>query len=635
MEKRKVRLLVMTAAAALLLSGAALGETYTVLQYKDQGTAVANLQVALNQLGYSTSGTEGKYGPATEKAVRQFQADYGLKVDGKAGSATQTLVYQLVSGGGATSASATASSGSGLFGGNYDTLKYGDRGSRVTKLQQALNSLGFSAGSADGRFGAGTQQAVTAFQRAQKLTADGKAGKATLTRLEQVLSGEVSNATPAPETPTATPAPSTGTAAVPTRTLRKGYQGDDVKSVQTQLKSLGYYTGSIDGKYGTGTMAAVSAFQQMNGLHADGLAGSATYKVLYSNAAVAAGTSAAATATPAPASATPSRILRPGYEGDDVKSVQTKLKELGYYTGSVDGKYGTGTVAAVTAFQQTNGLTADGKAGSATYKVLYSDTAKAAGSLATLEPTATPASTGAVPSRTLRSGDTGDEVKSVQTRLKALGYYTGSIDGKYGTGTVAAVMAFQRNNGLSADGVAGSGTYKVLYSDSAKDASTASSGATNSGAATSGSGPSKSQVKLMHWYNEVKPLLKGQKSIYVYDPATGYSFTLHLYSLGRHADVEPMTAQDTANMMAAFGGVETWTPKFVYVKLPNGEWTAATMHNVAHGGQSIKDNNFNGQNCVHFLRDMDECSKNDPKYGVTNQNVLRAGWKALTGETVN
>jgi hypothetical protein len=59
------------------------------------------------------------------------------------------------------------------------------------------------------------------------------------------------------------------------------------------------------------------------------------------------------------------------------------------------------------------------------------------------------------------------------------------------------------------------------------------------------------------------------------------------------------------------------------------------MHDVAHGGQSIKDNNFNGQNCVHFLRDMDEVTKNDPDYGVTNQLALRKGWKDLTGEVVD
>ncbi len=620
MNKRRILLLLTL--AVWLVSAAALADTYTVLRYNDTGAAVQQLQTALKQLGYSVGSADGKYGPATEKAVRQFQQDYSLTVDGKAGQQTQALVYQLASGSSSSGSSSTTTTSSSYFSGNYDKLEYGSKGTRVTKLQEALNQLGFSAGKADGRYGTGTQQAVTAFQRAQGLSVDGKAGKQTLQRIEKVLAGEVTNVTPAPATPTPTPNPY-GT--VPSRTLRKGYQGDDVKSVQSRLKTLKYYSGSVDGKYGTGTMAAVSAFQAANGLHADGLAGTATYKILYSDAAV---PYSETVVTPTPASTVPSRTLRSGDSGDDVKNVQTRLKALGYYTGTVDGKYGSGTVAAIVTFQTQNGLKADGAAGSGTYSVLFSDSAKEYTKTETAAPTATPAAT---PSRTLRSGDTGDDVKSLQTQLKSLGYYTGTVDGKYGSGTVSAVVAFQKNNNLTMDGVAGSGTYKVLYSSSAKNASDTSS----SGSSATATAPDKSKIKLMHWYNEVKPILKGKSSIYVYDPETKIGFTLHLYSLGRHADVEPMTADDTAKMMEAFGGVATWTPKFVYVLLPDGQWTVATMHNVAHGGQSIKDNNFDGQNCVHFLRDMDECAAADPKYGVTNQQVLRAGWKALTGETVN
>ena len=73
------------------------------------------LQVALNKLGYSTGGTEGKYGPATEKAVRKFQQDHALTVDGKAGQNTQSLLYQLAVGNGSTSDTTTTK---GYFGGN-------------------------------------------------------------------------------------------------------------------------------------------------------------------------------------------------------------------------------------------------------------------------------------------------------------------------------------------------------------------------------------------------------------------------------------------------------------------------------------------------------------------------------------
>ena len=50
---------------------------------------------------------------------------------------------------------------------------------------------------------------------------------------------------------------------------------------------------------------------------------------------------------------------------------------------------------------------------------------------------------------------------------------------------------------------------------------------------------------------------------------------------------------------------------------------------------SIKDNNFKGHLCVHFLRDMSEAQEKDPSYGVANQNTIRDFWKRLTGEVIS
>lgn len=62
----------------------------------------------------------------------------------------------------------------------------------------------------------------------------------------------------------------------------------------------------------------------------------------------------------------------------------------------------------------------------------------------------------------LKKGSKGDEVKEVQRRLKKWGYYSGNVDGVFGNGTRAAVIAFQKKNGLTADGVVGKATYKAL-----------------------------------------------------------------------------------------------------------------------------------------------------------------------------
>ncbi len=62
----------------------------------------------------------------------------------------------------------------------------------------------------------------------------------------------------------------------------------------------------------------------------------------------------------------------------------------------------------------------------------------------------------------LRQGSTGSEVKEVQRRLKQWGYYSGTVDGVFGAATKKAVIAFQKKNGLTADGVVGKATYQAL-----------------------------------------------------------------------------------------------------------------------------------------------------------------------------
>ena len=69
----------------------------------------------------------------------------------------------------------------------------------------------------------------------------------------------------------------------------------------------------------------------------------------------------------------------------------------------------------------------------------------------------------------LKQGSTGGEVKEVQRRLKMWGYYSGEVDGIYGSKTVEAVKYFQRKNGLTVDGIAGKATFAALgMNDSVK-----------------------------------------------------------------------------------------------------------------------------------------------------------------------
>ena len=72
-------------------------------------------------------------------------------------------------------------------------------------------------------------------------------------------------------------------------------------------------------------------------------------------------------------------------------------------------------------------------------------------------------------------GSTGSEVTQIQTKLKRWGYYTGNIDGIYGTQTVNAVKYFQRKNGLTVDGIAGPATLAAMGITSSSSSSSSSS----------------------------------------------------------------------------------------------------------------------------------------------------------------
>lgn len=97
--------------------------------------------------------------------------------------------------------------------------------------------------------------------------------------------------TPTPQ-PTAVPTPSPTSAptasAVSYRTLKKGSAGDDVVRMQQALIELGYLTSAADGDFGSGTLNAVTQFQAVNGLSADGIAGEKTLTLLYSGNALSA-----------------------------------------------------------------------------------------------------------------------------------------------------------------------------------------------------------------------------------------------------------------------------------------------------------------------------------------------------------
>ncbi|BAY57959.1 peptidoglycan-binding protein [Leptolyngbya boryana CZ1] len=165
-------------------------------------------------------------------------------------------------------------------------------------------------------------------------------------------------------------------------------------------------------------------------------------------------------------SQTPARnIIRLGSQGADVTELQSTLKLLGYYGGSVNGVFDESTAQAVRRFQQVAGLDADGIVGAATWNRLFPSNEPVAPP-ANPDPTAPRRVETTAPASTefpiLRRGATGESVRGLQSRLRAIGVYDGEVDGVFGAGTEEAVKAAQQKFGLEADGIVGGATWAAI-----------------------------------------------------------------------------------------------------------------------------------------------------------------------------
>lgn len=317
------------------------------------------------------------------------------------------------------------------------TLEYGSSGNDVRWLQSALLHLGYPS-PIDGTFGYNTQRQLKKFQKRAGLEQSGKCGSATREAVIKYLGyGPVIS-----DDPSNFP--------VPTRTLRVGCKGSDVKWLQAVLKKLGASI-SIDGEFGPATKEKVIAAQNKLGLTADGVVGPATRKKLIDAIGGSSGGSGGQTSTDPNDYPVPTRVLRLGLSGNDVRWLQAVLKKYGFSM-SVTGYFGEVTQSNVKKFQQQNGLSPDGLVGPATRSKLVAFLNSSGGTGSGSYP---------VPTRVLKVGCQGDDVKWLQSSLKQLGYSI-TVDGIFGNGTKSKVIAFQKSAGLTQDGIVGPVTRKAI-----------------------------------------------------------------------------------------------------------------------------------------------------------------------------
>ncbi|MDD3364970.1 MAG: hypothetical protein PHZ03_08325 [Syntrophomonas sp.] len=140
-----------------------------------------------------------------------------------------------------------------------------------------------------------------------------------------------------------------------------------------------------------------------------------------------------------------------------------------------------------------------------------------------------------------------------------------------------------------------------------------------------GEGPPSDNVTIVGdflTWDEAKGSFPKNSEATVVDIDSSLSFRVQRRGGSRHADVQPLTAADSAVMKKIYNGQWTWKRKAVVVKLDNGQIIAASMNGMPHGQGAISDNDFNGHFCIHFRNSKTHGSK---KVDLAHQLMI---WKA-------
>lgn len=149
------------------------------------------------------------------------------------------------------------------------------------------------------------------------------------------------------------------------------------------------------------------------------------------------------TSKPAPPTTVPA-MLQKGDKGTKVRELQHRLRQLDWYSGSITGTFGSGTVTGVTGFQEKRKLEQTGAVDKTTWSTLTAMTRK---------PTDDEMHNRLVPGPAiLAQGDSGDRVRELQARLKQIGWFSGNVTGSYGSVTVGSVKGFQGKRAIPVTG---------------------------------------------------------------------------------------------------------------------------------------------------------------------------------------
>lgn len=382
-----------------------------LLKNGDSGVQVKYLQQGLRIMCCNPGTIDSVFGAGTQAAVQKFQNDQGISADGIVGDETWNCLI-----------------------------------AEIKPIQQALKNKGFYTGAITGIARESTYDAVISFQESRQLAADGMVGAATRERLFDESTGD--------EEEDMLP-------------LTIGSRGDYVLNLQYGLRILCCSPGALDGVFGSGTEAAVRKFQGKYNLSENGIVNAATWNRLKA----------------------------------EIRAIQEQLEDKGYGIARIDGLATSALVETIKSFQEDNWLTADGQVGPSTYDILFSDMESGATDAFPLVVGSrgpqvlyfqyglrincfNPNGTDGVFGNGMRSAvnrykagkqlpedgtvdvETWEamraDIRPIQTALSGRGYAVGFIDGIATEAVYEAVLQFQRDHNLTADGMVGSSTKALL-----------------------------------------------------------------------------------------------------------------------------------------------------------------------------
>ena len=215
-------------------------------------------------------------------------------------------------------------------------------------------------------------------------------------------------------------------------------------------------------------------------------------------------------------------------------------------------------------------------------------------------------------------------MKNLVNELKNQGYYSGSVTSKYTTAVADAVKAFQKAKGLTVDGIAGSATQHKLFN-------TVPVGYANLENLTMTLYPAE---KIDWNTGGINELWAKGSNYKVFDVKTGIVWWAHRWSGGLHVDAEPLTAADTARICKMYGvnqssqitSTKHWQRRPMLVTIGTRTF-ACSLYGVPHNypeGDTIPDNDFKGQLCIHFTNSKTHSSK---KVDSGHEEAIQYAWE--------